>query len=363
MAAARRGPRARRLAVERSGAARAGAGRRVRLLRPPAVPDPGPLRRLLLPLRLRRRPLRLFRERRGPRARARRRRARRPRARGSPAPARRPAGRPRRRDLGPGGRLPRLDHAVARHPREKPRRLDGLGQPRRGRARARRLARGRGSRRARHRASARLRRGVVPSRRRAVEPGEARRGRGQLRAQRQGRPPLPGRQRGADRPVGDLSRDLRGRPKAPPGGRRSLPPRGRGRAGAGRVLVQPRPRARRGRTARRGRRLLPPRPRAGFRLSRGRAVPPPPRRARAMNARAVDRAWNRFLLLGAAILVFYGVLLWAPMIYDDRILILGNPRITGPWGGFRAALFLPGEYAEAWEPLVVFLHRILYAVS
>ena len=82
-----------------------------------------------------------------------------------------------------------------------------------------------------------------------------------------------------------------------------------------------------------------------------------------MTAPTDHRARREFLLLGLAILVFYGVLLWAPLIYDDRVLILGNPRITGPWGGLRASLLLPGEYAEAYEPLVVFFHRILFALS
>jgi Flp pilus assembly protein TadD len=68
------------------------------------------------------------------------------------------------------------------------------------------------------------------------------------------------------------------------------------------------------------------------------------------------------LLLGAAIFLFYGVLLWAPLIYDDRAFILNNPSVAGPWTGLRS-LFAAGPNAEAFEPLVAGLHRLLYSVA
>lgn len=68
------------------------------------------------------------------------------------------------------------------------------------------------------------------------------------------------------------------------------------------------------------------------------------------------------LLLGLAIFLFYGVLLWAPLIYDDRAFILGNPAVTGPWAGGRALLFA-GPNGEVFEPLVAALHRLIFAAS
>jgi tetratricopeptide (TPR) repeat protein len=74
------------------------------------------------------------------------------------------------------------------------------------------------------------------------------------------------------------------------------------------------------------------------------------------------RAGREFLLLGLAIFFFYGVLLWAPLIYDDRAFILNNASVVGPWTGFRS-LFWAGPNGEAFEPLVVALHRLLYALT
>ncbi|MFI5363927.1 MAG: hypothetical protein ACHQ49_18350, partial [Elusimicrobiota bacterium] len=73
-------------------------------------------------------------------------------------------------------------------------------------------------------------------------------------------------------------------------------------------------------------------------------------------------ARREILLLGLAIFLFYGVLLWAPLIYDDRAFILSNPSVVGPWSGVRS-LFSGGPNAEAFEPLIVLLHRALYALG
>jgi tetratricopeptide (TPR) repeat protein len=71
--------------------------------------------------------------------------------------------------------------------------------------------------------------------------------------------------------------------------------------------------------------------------------------------------WREFLLLGAAIFLFYGVLLWAPLISDDPVYILRNASVAGPWTGFRSFLD-GGQNSEAFEPLVVLLHRGIYAL-
>ena len=71
---------------------------------------------------------------------------------------------------------------------------------------------------------------------------------------------------------------------------------------------------------------------------------------------------RELLLLGAAIFLFYGVLLWAPLIADDAVYILRFPPVTGPWTGLRSLLDA-GPNSEAFEPLVVLFHRGLYAVA
>ncbi|HXT01995.1 MAG TPA: tetratricopeptide repeat protein [Elusimicrobiota bacterium] len=71
---------------------------------------------------------------------------------------------------------------------------------------------------------------------------------------------------------------------------------------------------------------------------------------------------RELLLLGAAIFLFYGVLLWAPLIADDAVYILRFPPVSGPWTGFRAFLEA-GPNSEQFEPLVHALHRALYALA
>ncbi len=81
-----------------------------------------------------------------------------------------------------------------------------------------------------------------------------------------------------------------------------------------------------------------------------------------MSPRDDGPAAREVLLLGLAIFFFYGVVLWAPLIYDDRAFILNNAAVVGPWTGWRS-LFSAGPNAEAFEPLLVLLHRALFALA
>lgn len=76
-----------------------------------------------------------------------------------------------------------------------------------------------------------------------------------------------------------------------------------------------------------------------------------------------DASFGRELaILGAAIFVFYGVLLWAPLISDDQVYILRFPSVAGPWTGLRSFLDA-GPNSEQFEPLVHLLHRCLYMLA
>ena len=82
-----------------------------------------------------------------------------------------------------------------------------------------------------------------------------------------------------------------------------------------------------------------------------------------MRAPAREESFPRdLLLLGAAIFLFYGVLLWAPLIADDQAYILRFSSVAGAWTGFRAFLDA-GPNSEQFEPLVHMIHRALYALG
>ncbi|MBI4425260.1 MAG: tetratricopeptide repeat protein [Elusimicrobia bacterium] len=72
--------------------------------------------------------------------------------------------------------------------------------------------------------------------------------------------------------------------------------------------------------------------------------------------------WGAFAWILAAVWVF-GLLAWAPFVYDDRAYLLDNPLITGPWPGLPA--FIARSFSETREylPLPVLLHRLLYLAA
>lgn len=71
---------------------------------------------------------------------------------------------------------------------------------------------------------------------------------------------------------------------------------------------------------------------------------------------------RELLLLGGAIFLFYGVLLWAPLIADDQAYILRFPSVAGAWTGWRAFLGA-GPNSEQFEPLIHMIHRALFLLS
>ena len=73
---------------------------------------------------------------------------------------------------------------------------------------------------------------------------------------------------------------------------------------------------------------------------------------------------RRWLLWGAAFLLVYAILCWAPPIYDDRRYFLENPLVHGPWPGLRAFLDQSTFGGQATEsPLTFLLHRLLYSLA
>jgi len=80
-----------------------------------------------------------------------------------------------------------------------------------------------------------------------------------------------------------------------------------------------------------------------------------------MTPRPAQRELLLACALAAAVVAVFGLSLWAPFIYDDRVYVLDNPEVVGPWRGWahwiRAPLFDHGEY----EPLVSLIHRGLFS--
>ncbi|MBI4059891.1 MAG: hypothetical protein HY403_00520 [Elusimicrobia bacterium] len=64
--------------------------------------------------------------------------------------------------------------------------------------------------------------------------------------------------------------------------------------------------------------------------------------------------------LGLLVFIVMGPALWAPFVYDDAALILGNPDVTGPWQGLLHFFLTPFSPEEAYEPVIVAMHRGLF---
>lgn len=65
-------------------------------------------------------------------------------------------------------------------------------------------------------------------------------------------------------------------------------------------------------------------------------------------------------LLALAVLIAFGVLFWAPIIYDDRWYLMANPLVNGPWPGLSA--FFTGSFGDQGDygPLITLGHWLLY---
>ncbi|MDD5657663.1 MAG: tetratricopeptide repeat protein [Elusimicrobia bacterium] len=74
--------------------------------------------------------------------------------------------------------------------------------------------------------------------------------------------------------------------------------------------------------------------------------------------------WRRPpVLLGLAVLAFYGILAWVPVFYDDIYYIGQSPAVRGPWPGWAAFFARPLDAFGNYEPGNLLLHRLLYACA
>lgn len=69
-----------------------------------------------------------------------------------------------------------------------------------------------------------------------------------------------------------------------------------------------------------------------------------------------------FLGLGFVIFLVFGLAHWAPFAYDDLAFIFQNTDVVGPWAGWRKFWLDPYISREAYEPVIMALHRGLYAL-
>ncbi len=82
------------------------------------------------------------------------------------------------------------------------------------------------------------------------------------------------------------------------------------------------------------------------------------------NAAARRRDWTAALALGAPLLVVYGVLCWAPTLFDERVYVFFNPVVAGPWPGLHEFVRISSWGTAASEPPFIFLlHWLLYRVG
>lgn len=78
---------------------------------------------------------------------------------------------------------------------------------------------------------------------------------------------------------------------------------------------------------------------------------------------ARDPAFFHFLVLGAAVLIVFGLALWAPFLYDDIVFLRDYSEVTGPWQGVRHWFLTPLLDTREYEPLPVLFHRLLFIVA
>lgn len=64
--------------------------------------------------------------------------------------------------------------------------------------------------------------------------------------------------------------------------------------------------------------------------------------------------------MGLLVFAVFSLALWAPFIYDDLVFIFGNPDVLEPWKGWAHFFLHPYFLGEAYEPVIVGIHRWLF---